>query len=58
MVAVTDFPAGRAGKDLSTQRFRAAALNRAHGAVVAGQETRGVFLAVGWSVLAEDVCQF
>ena len=58
VVAVADFPAGRTGKDLSTQRFCAAALDGAHSLAVAGQQARGIFLAVGGTVLAEDVCQF
>jgi hypothetical protein len=55
VIAVTDFTASRAGKDMSTQRFGAAALDGAHGPLVAGQQAWGIFSAIGWSVLAEDV---
>jgi len=58
VIAVTDFSAGRAGKDLSAQRLGAAALDGAYGLAMAGQEVRSVFLAVGGSVLAEDISQF
>ena len=55
VVAVTDITASRAGKDMSTQRVGAAALDGAHGLLVAGQQVWGIFSAIGWSVLAEDV---
>jgi hypothetical protein len=55
MITVTDFTASRAGKDMSTQCFGAAAFNSAHGPLVAGQQAWGIFSAIGWSVLAEDV---
>jgi len=55
VVAVADFTAGRAGKDLSTQHLCAAVLDRAHRLVVAGQEAQGVFLAISGTVLVEDV---
>jgi hypothetical protein len=58
MVAVTDFAAGRAGKDLSPQRLGTAAFDSAHGLAMAGQQVCGVFLTIGGSVLAEDVSQF
>jgi len=58
VVAVADFATVWAGKHLSTQRFGSAALNRAHGLVMTGQEARGVFLAIGWTVLAKDISQF
>jgi len=55
MITVTDFTASRAGKDMTTQRFGAAAFNSAHGPLVAGQQAWGIFSVIGWSVLAEDV---
>ena len=58
VIAVADFPAGRTGKDLSTQRLSAAALDGAHGLAVAGQEMGSVFLAISGTVLAEDISQF
>ena len=58
VITVTDFTTGGAGKDLSTQRWCAAALDGAHCLAVAGQQRCGIFLAIGGSVLAEDVSQF
>lgn len=58
VIAIADFPADRTSKDLSTQRLCTAALDGAHSLAMAGQEVRGVFLAIGRSILAEDVSQF
>jgi len=58
MIAVADFAASRAGKDLSTQRFGTAAFNSAHGPAMAGQQACGIFSAIGGRVLAKDVSQF
>jgi len=55
VITVTDFTAGRAGKDLSTQRFGTAAFNSAHGLAMTGQEACDIFLAIGGSVLAKDI---
>ncbi len=55
VVAVADFAAIWAVKDLSAQGLGAAALDGAHSLVVAGQEARGVLLAISWTVLVEDV---
>jgi len=58
VVAVTDFTAGRAGKDLSSQRLGTAALDGAHRLAMARQQVCGIFLAVGGTVLAEEISQF
>ena len=55
VVTVADFATIWAGKDLSAQRFGTAALDRTHGLIVTGQEAWGVFLAISWTVLVEDV---
>jgi len=56
VITVAGFATGEARVNLSSQRFGAAALDSAHGLAMAGQQMRGVFLAIGRSVLAEDVC--
>ena len=58
VVAVLGLVALRAGVDLPTQSWCAALLDGAHGPSMAGEKTIGVFLAVGGTVLAEDICQF
>lgn len=58
VVAVLGLVALRAGEDLATQGWCAALLYSAHSPSVAGEQVIGVFLAIGGTVLAEDVCQF
>ena len=58
MVAVLGLVALRAGEDLSTQSWCAALLDGAHGPPMAGEQALGVLLAIGRTVLAEDVGQF
>jgi hypothetical protein len=58
VIAVTDFTASRAGKDLSTQRLSAAVLDGAHSLAMTGQEVCGILLAVGGTVLAKDISKF
>jgi len=57
MVAELKLVALRAGVELATQSWCVALLDGAHSPSVAGEKTIGVFLAVGWAVAAEDVCQ-
>ena len=58
VVAVLGLVALWAGEGLSTQSGCAALLNGAHGPSVAGEQARGVLLAIGRAVQAEDICQF
>ena len=58
VIAVLGLMALRAGEDLPSQCGCAALLNCVHGPTVAGEQALGIFLAVGGTVLAEDVCQF
>jgi len=58
VITVAGFATGSARVNLSAQDFGAAALDGVHGLAMAGQEACGVFLAIGRSVLAEDVSQF
>jgi hypothetical protein len=58
VVAVLDLVALRAGIGLPTQGRCAALLNGAHGSPMAGKQPIGVLLAIGGTVLAEDVGQF
>jgi len=58
VIAVLGLVALRAGIGLSTQSGGTALLNGAHGPPVAGEQAAGVFLAIGGTVLAEDVSQF
>ncbi len=58
VVAVLGLVALRAGVDLSTQGGCAAPLNSAHGLPVAGKQALGVLLAIGGTILAEDIGQF
>lgn len=58
VIAVLGLVALRAGVDLSTQSWCAALLDGAHNSPVAGDQAISVFLAVGRTVLAEDVGQF
>jgi hypothetical protein len=58
VIAVLGLMALRAGEDLPSQCGCAALLNCVHGPTMAGEQALGIFLAVGGTVLAEDVCQF
>ena len=58
VITKADFTAGRAGKDLSTQRLCAAALDSAHSLAMTGQEVSSVFLAISRTVLVKDISQF
>jgi hypothetical protein len=58
MVAVLGLVTSGAGVDLPTQGGCAALLDGAHGPLVAGEQAIGVLLAIGGTVLAEDICQF
>ena len=58
VIAVLGLVALRAGIGLSTQSGGTALLNGAHGPPVAGEQAAGVLLAIGGTVLAENVSQF
>ena len=58
VVAILGLIALRAGVDLPTQSWCAALLDGAHGPPVAGEQAAGVLLAIGGTVLAENVSQF
>jgi len=58
VVAVLGLVALRAGVDLSTQGRCATALDGVHGPSVAGEQVISELLAIGGTVLAEDVGQF
>ena len=58
MVAVLHLLTVRAAIDLPTQGLRAALLNGPHGFEMAGGHAAGVLLAIGRTILAENVCQF
>ena len=58
VVAVLSLVALRAGIGLSTQGGGTALLNGAHNLPVTGEQALGILLAIGGTVLAEDVSQF
>ena len=58
VVAVLGLVALRAGIGLPPQGGCAAPLNSAHGLPVAGEQALGVLLAIGGTILAEDIGQF
>ena len=58
VVTVLKFPAGRAAIQLSTERFRPAALDGPHRLEMTGEQLARIFLAIGCPILAQNIGQF
>src|SRR5512137_1118030 len=58
VVAVAHLAALRTRVELPAEGLGPAGLNGAHGPAVTGEQAIVVLLAIGWTVAAEDLCQF